>query len=49
VDCNSLPFVTKAHCANGTCVIDQCLPLWLDCDGNPNNGCEVFGTVCPGT
>ena len=44
----SLPFVDKAHCANGTCVIDQCAPDWLDCDGNPNTGCEYLGTVCPG-
>jgi Stigma-specific protein, Stig1 len=49
VDCNSLPFVAQAHCSNGTCVIDRCAPDWLNCDGNPTNGCEYLGTVCPGT
>jgi thiol-disulfide isomerase/thioredoxin len=47
VNCNGLPFVRSAHCANGTCVIDQCAPNWVDCDGNPLNGCETLGTICP--
>jgi hypothetical protein len=42
-----LAFVTQAHCASGTCVIDACAPNWLDCNGNPLDGCEFLGTVCP--
>jgi hypothetical protein len=42
-----LAFVSQAHCASGTCVIDKCAPNWLDCNGNPLDGCEVLGTVCP--
>jgi hypothetical protein len=47
VNCNNLPFVASAHCSNGTCVIDQCAPNWVDCDHNPLTGCETLGTKCP--
>jgi hypothetical protein len=35
-----------AFCSSGTCgyVCDQ---GFLDCDGNPANGCEFMGTACP--
>ena len=30
-----------SYCDSGICVIDQCAPGFADCDGNPENGCEV--------
>jgi hypothetical protein len=33
-------------CANGTCTY-TCNQGFLDCDGNPANGCEFMGTTCP--
>ncbi len=46
VNCTNLPFVDAAHCANGTCVIDQCQYNWLDCNGDPLDGCEHLGLTC---
>ena len=30
-----------ALCANGGCAMGPCAPGFMDCDGNPANGCEV--------
>jgi len=35
-----------AFCASGTCKY-ICNSGYLDCDGNPANGCEFMGTTCP--
>lgn len=40
-DCTSLPRVAEASCSEGGCVIDECEEGWLDCDGDPSNGCEA--------
>lgn len=32
-------------CGTGQCVFSACAPGFLDCDGNPSNGCEA--TSCP--
>lgn len=37
--CN-MPNATAA-CAGGVCIIAQCNAGFMDCDGNPANGCEV--------
>jgi hypothetical protein len=47
VNCTTLAFVSQAHCASGTCVIDHCAPDWVNCDGNVLTGCETLGTTCP--
>ena len=31
----------NVRCENGQCVSDGCLEGWLDCDGNPANGCDT--------
>src|SRR5262249_7711116 len=36
----------SATCTNGTCGI-VCATGYLDCDGNPNNGCEVHSDTDP--
>ncbi len=30
-----------ARCINNVCILDKCNPGFADCDGNPQNGCEV--------
>ena len=42
-DCSSLEWDNVAGyvCAEGTCTIGECDPGTKDCDGNPNNGCEI--------
>lgn len=46
-----------AGCAGGKCGISSCVAPWVDCDGNPDNGCErnldadpqncgFCGTIC---
>ncbi len=35
------PANATGTCATGTCVIASCNPGYLDCDGDPTNGCEV--------
>ena len=42
----SLPNAT-ATCVSGTCAIATCNQGYLDCDGNPANGCEFMGATCP--
>ena len=44
-NCYGLPNVAASYCNNGTCTIQSCAPGWIDCDGNPANGCEVSGTI----
>jgi len=29
------------RCQDGSCISDGCLPGWLDCDGDSQNGCET--------
>ena len=38
--CN-LPNVSTNGCTNGKCSVTACTPGFADCDGDPNNGCEV--------
>jgi hypothetical protein len=56
-DCEQKDHVAEAHCAMSTCVVDDCLGRWDDCDGNGQTGCEtdlltdanhcgVCGTIC---
>jgi len=33
--------------AQGICEVAGCNQGFLDCDGNPANGCEFMGTTCP--
>jgi hypothetical protein len=42
-DCRTLPGVDVAAvaCERGACVIAACLTRLADCDGAPENGCEV--------
>lgn len=40
------PMVAASECIAGTCEVRTCVGDWLDCDGDPTNGCEVeLGTV----
>jgi hypothetical protein len=32
-------------CSGGKCAIDKCTDHFLDCDGDPSNGCEVNGSA----
>jgi hypothetical protein len=34
-----------ASCSAGLCQLDACSGSFLDCDGNPGNGCEVNGAT----
>jgi hypothetical protein len=43
--CPAGPHATAA-CTAGACAI-VCDPGYLDCDGNPANGCEIDGTTTP--
>ena len=36
----SLPNAS-CSCKNGSCTVAACAPRYNNCDGNPNNGCEV--------
>ena len=49
VDEGALCFLPNANsaCVVGACQVTSCNAGFLDCDGNPLNGCEVSGTVCP--
>lgn len=40
----SLPNAVAA-CSAGTCVVESCVEPFLDCDGKPENGCEVNGAT----
>lgn len=40
-------FATES-CQSGTCHIDSCAPNWVNCSGNPADGCNCLGT-CSGT
>jgi hypothetical protein len=35
-----------AKCAGATCAIDSCLADFVDCDGDPTNGCECPSDSC---
>lgn len=46
IDCTALEDDDSKHvattaCQNRTCMIGSCSPGWTDCDGAPENGCEV--------
>jgi hypothetical protein len=43
IDCTALPHVLSSgvSCTVGRCAIGACAPGWLNCDGNPENGCEA--------
>jgi hypothetical protein len=44
-------FVASATCSSGTCNV-TCDPNWVNCSGNPLDGCPCFGTkpsACNGT
>jgi hypothetical protein len=45
----SLPHVAEPGCSGGACNILECAAGYLDCDGNPRNGCEsqADGGACP--
>jgi Cys-rich repeat protein len=56
-DCSALPNATAA-CTDGNCVLGSCKAGFADCNGDPNDGCEVnlnfdakncsqCGMVCP--
>ncbi len=34
-------------CGTGTCALGTCTSSWLNCDGNPANGCETNGDTDP--
>ena len=41
-DCkNNCIYNAEASCIDGECVLERCFSYYGDCDGNPNNGCEV--------
>ena len=47
-DCNSsseLPTCTRPHaltaCVEDACVLVECVAPWVDCDGDPDDGCEA--------
>ena len=35
----------SATCSGGKCLVDTCTAPYLDCDGDPTNGCETNGTT----
>jgi len=37
----SLPNTASSACVDGVCQVVACAPGWQDCDGAPENGCEV--------
>jgi hypothetical protein len=37
----------SALCNGGKCVVDKCTAPYVDCDGDPSNGCEVNTTTDP--
>jgi hypothetical protein len=39
IDCVTKPNLDSASCNDGTCVLD-CYSDFVDCDADPNNGCE---------
>ena len=36
-----------AGCMNGNCTIAGCSAGYLDCNGMPQDGCEIRGSSCP--
>jgi hypothetical protein len=40
-DCYDLPNVSQVSCSGGVCQIGSCAAGFANCDGIPNNGCEV--------
>lgn len=44
-----LPHVSEPGCSGGACNILECAAGYLDCDGNPRNGCEYASDAgaCP--
>jgi hypothetical protein len=42
-------YFATSSCVSGTCKIDSCDPNWINCNGNPLDGCNCFGTTCNGT
>ena len=52
LDCTSLSNVSSAQCTGQTCAISVCDWGWLDCDGDPADGCEqpyddgICGATC---
>lgn len=45
-DCPATKPNTTPTCISGSCGI-TCMKGFLDCDGDPSNGCEVSGVACP--
>lgn len=39
-------FFAASSCQSGTCHIDSCSPDWVNCSGNPLDGCNCLGTDC---
>lgn len=42
-------YFATSSCVSGTCHIDSCAPGWINCSGNPLDGCNCLGTTCNGT
>jgi hypothetical protein len=40
---------TVALCQQGACAVGPCRAGFLDCDGQPSNGCEIQASQCPAT
>jgi len=38
-NCNNLPFVNGPYCDNGSCNYQSCSGPWVNCSGNPADGC----------
>jgi hypothetical protein len=39
-------YFANSSCITGTCHINSCSPNWLNCSGNPRDGCNCLGTNC---
>ncbi|MFT3775810.1 MAG: MopE-related protein [Minicystis sp.] len=39
------PAHASSSCATGSCALTACAPGYYDCDGNPQNGCELMPCV----
>ena len=45
----ALSHAASGRCEGGACVVAECEPDWVDCDGKAENGCEIdFGNPLPG-
>lgn len=41
-------YFAQSSCVAGQCHIDSCSPNWINCSGDPRDGCNCLGTTCNG-